>query len=88
MSVARVRVELAELRFNASYEKRDRAFRRMWADFKRQVNESGILSDFKERQSFESKGQKKRRKLREAKIRRLKEERDRKMKHKLRDHFG
>lgn len=76
----RVRVELRDPGSNASYEEKDRAFRSMLAVFKRRVNESGIISLYKERQYYESPGEKRRRKRKENAVERQKE--------KLRDHFG
>lgn len=42
--------------------------------FKRRVNEAGILAEYKLRQRFESTGEKRRRKLKEAKLARKKEQ--------------
>jgi ribosomal protein S21 len=58
----------------------------MFATFKRQVNESGILTRYKECQVFESKSQKRRRKDREADLLRRREQE--KLKTRLREHFG
>jgi hypothetical protein len=41
-----VKVELKDLPPNASYYERERAFKTMLSIFKRQVNESGILSEW------------------------------------------
>ena len=54
MKKALVRVDLKELSPNASYDERDRAFKIMFANFKKQVNEAGILSEYKQRQYYES----------------------------------
>jgi ribosomal protein S21 len=84
MSVVRIRVESKNLPANASREEKERAFKIMFATFKRHVNESGILTRYKECQSFESKGEKKRRKKRAADLQRKKEQ----LKNRLREHFG
>lgn len=76
---ALVRVELKDLPPNVSYYERERAFRTMLSMFKRQVNELGILSEYKERQYYESPGEKKKRKKKEAEIERQKE--------RIRSHF-
>lgn len=68
-----VRVELKDLPPNASLYERERAFRTMLSNFKRQVNECGILSEYKERQYYESPGEKRKRKRKEAEIERRKE---------------
>lgn len=76
---ALVRVELKDLPSNASYYEREKAFKTMFANFKRQVNELGILSEYKERQYYESPSEKRKRKKKEAEIERQKET--------LRSHF-
>lgn len=68
-----VRVELKDLPPNASSYDRERAFRTMLSIFKRQVNDIGILSEYKERQYYESPGEKRKRKRKEADIERRKE---------------
>ena len=79
MKKALVRVELKDLSSTASFYDRERAFRTMLSSFKRQVNELGILSEYKERQYYESPSAKKKRKKKEAEIERQKE--------KIRSHF-
>ena len=76
---ALVRVELKDLPSNASYYDKERAFKTMLSIFKRPVNELGILSEWKERQYYESPSVKKKRKRKEAQIERHKE--------KIRSHF-
>lgn len=78
MSIARVRVELRESH-NASHEERDRAFKSMLAAFRKQVNEAGIISQYKRKQYYESPGENRNRKRKEAQLERQKE--------KLRDYF-
>jgi small subunit ribosomal protein S21 len=51
---------------NPSREERERAFKNMLAAFKRQVNESGILSEYKQRQYYESPSEKRKRKAKES----------------------
>lgn len=79
-NVSRVRVELKECSPNASREEKERAFRTMFSIFKRRCNEAGIISQYKEKQYYESPGEKRRRKRKENKAER------RKAKH--RDFFG
>lgn len=74
-----VRVEIKELPPGASYEERDRAFKNMLSIFKRQVNEAGILSEWKQRQYYESPSEKRKRKKKESEIEMQKE--------KIRGHF-
>ena len=68
-----VKVELKDLPPNASYYDREKAFKTMLSIFKRQVNELGILSEYKERQYYESPSEKKKRKRKEAEAERQKE---------------
>lgn len=77
---ALVRVEQKDISPHASREERERAFKYMLTIFKRQVNESGILSLYKEKQYYETPSQKKKRKRKEAEIESRKE--------KVREHFG
>jgi ribosomal protein S21 len=79
MRKALVKVNLKDLSSNASYYDKERAFRTMLSSFKRQVNELGILSEYKERQYYESPSAKRKRKKKEAEIERQKE--------KIRSHF-
>lgn len=69
-----VKVELWDISPNASLYEREKAFRTMMAIFKRQVNDAGILSEYKERQYYESPGEKRKRKRKEAAQERRKEE--------------
>ena len=70
---------MKDLPSNASYYEKERAFKTMLSIFKRQVNELGILSEYKERQYYESPSAKRKRKKKEAEIERRKE--------KIRSHF-
>jgi len=63
-----VRVEMRDLPPNPSREERERAFKNMLAAFKRQVNESGILSEYKQRQYYESPSEKRKRKAKESQL--------------------
>ena len=83
---AQIRVESKTLPPYASQEQVDRAFRSMLSVFKKQVNESGILTEYKNNQAYESKGQKKRRKKRENDLKIRKE--NKLLKVKLREYFG
>ena len=73
MSVTRIKVVARNLHQNASKEERDRNFRILHATFKKAVNDSGILTKFKEKQYFESKSEKRRRKSKEAALLKLRE---------------
>jgi ribosomal protein S21 len=73
-----VRVELEES--GRTKEERERAFRGMMNAFRKKVDESGVLSLWKQRQFFESKSEKDRRKRRQSEITRKKE--------KIRDYFN
>lgn len=70
---ALVKVEIKDLPPNASYYEREKAFKTMLSIFKRQVNELGIISEWKEKQYYESPSAKKKRKRKEAEIERQKE---------------
>jgi len=80
-----IRIEARPLHPNASPEQKDRAFRAMMAAFKKSVNDAGILTEYNQRSTYESKGQKKRRKLKEAQLQRRKEAG---LQTRLREHFG
>ena len=64
MAVVNCRVE-NRVRPNASKEEKEKAFKGMLAAFKRKVNESEILVRYKEKQFYESKSEKKRKKRKE-----------------------
>jgi ribosomal protein S21 len=80
MKKALIRVEIKDLPPNCSYEERDRAFKNLLSNFKRQVNDAGILSEWKQRQFYESPSEKRKRKKKESAIEVQKE--------KIRGHFG
>ena len=73
------KVELRDLPHNPSWYDREIAFKKMFTAFKKAVAEAGILHDYKEREYYETEGQLRRRKKREAQNQRLKE--------KLRENF-
>lgn len=83
---ANVRVEARPMRSDASFFEKDKAFRSMMSVFKRRVNDAGILIEYGRRQSFESRGQKIRRKEKESFMRRQKAEYE--LHSKVRDRFG
>lgn len=60
-NITRVKVELQD-----KWLDRERNFKEMFQEFKRRVSHAGILHDLKQHQIFESRSQKKRRKLRES----------------------
>lgn len=67
------RVELRDLSPNPSWYEREIAFKKMHTAFKKQVAEAGILHRYKELEYYESPGQSRRRKRREAENQRMKE---------------
>lgn len=73
------RVELRDLPPNPSWYEREIAFKKMFSAFKKSVAEAGILHAYKQREFYETPGQIKRRKKREAQNQRMKE--------KLRENF-
>lgn len=83
--MANIRIEAKPLPANANHETRERAFRGMFATFKRQVNDSGILTEYNLRSTYESEGQRRRRKAKESQMRKMKEGG---LKDRLREHFG
>jgi ribosomal protein S21 len=85
-----VKVELKLLNRNASEFDKDKAFKGMLAAFKRLVNETGVLTDYNRKKSYESKGQKRRRKEKEAALARRKTEilHSEELQTKWREHFG
>jgi ribosomal protein S21 len=66
------RVELRDLPYNASWQEREVAFKKLFSIFKKQVAEAGILHQFKEHEFYESPGEKRRRKNKESDNQRLK----------------
>jgi len=73
MTTAKIKVKLDETSPCVTKAERDNAFKKMHSAFKTQVNKSGILVEWKQRQYFESKSQKKRRKRKQAEIQKRKE---------------
>lgn len=69
-----VRVEAKPLSPNATKEERTRNFKILFSIFKKAVKDSGVLEDFRNKQFYESKAQKIKRKAKEARLRRLREE--------------
>lgn len=65
-NAVRVRVELRQ-----SYDSND-AFRRMFAVFKKQCIDVGVMQSYKQHATFESKSRKRRRKKKEAELMQLK----------------
>lgn len=66
------RVELRGLPNNASWHEKEIAFKKMFAVFKKQVADAGIMQDYKRHEFYESPGEKKRRKKKESVNARLK----------------
>ena len=73
------RVDLRDLPPNPSWYEREMAFKKMFTAFKKAVADAGILHDYKEREHYETPGQLRRRKRREAENQRMKD--------KLRENF-
>jgi ribosomal protein S21 len=71
--VAQIKVKLEDVGQYATKQEKDNAFRKMHSAFKTLVNKSGILVEYKQKQYFEGKSQKKRRKQRQAEAERRKE---------------
>ena len=65
---------MAHIRVEQRYPGED--FRILHTRFKRRVNEAGLLTEYKQRQYHESKGERRRRKLKESILRIKKEERE------------
>ena len=82
---AHVRVEAKPVPYGASQDQRERSFRTMTARFRREVNDLGILTEYNLKSTFESRGQKLRRKKKESALRLAKEGN---LQSRLRDHFG
>jgi ribosomal protein S21 len=72
-----VRVMSRDLGSRASESEKDREFKRMLSIFRKAVMDSGCIQLWKEKQTFESKGEKTRRKRKEAVLARRKENHDR-----------
>ena len=66
------KVEMRDLPYNASWQERDIAFKKMFSIFKKQVAEAGILQQYKQHEFYESPGEKKRRKKKESRNAQLK----------------
>jgi ribosomal protein S21 len=66
------RVEIRDLPPNASWYEKEMAFKKMFAIFRKSVADAGILHDYKKHEYYESRGEKNRRKNKEAAIQRLK----------------
>jgi len=81
-----VRVEARYVSHDAPQDQKERAFKQLLANFKRKVNESGVLLDLARKSAYESKGEKTRRKRKESIIKREKEASE--FNSKLRDRFG
>lgn len=73
MSISRIKVVAKHLHPNASFEERERNFRILLLTFQKAVNDSGLLTKFKEKQFYESKGEKRRRKAKEASMNKIRE---------------
>jgi ribosomal protein S21 len=74
-----VKVYLKDLPHNASASDREIAFKKMFSIFKKAVVDAGILQEYKKRESYESPGEKRRRKK--------KEQMNQLLKSKLRENF-
>jgi ribosomal protein S21 len=79
MACVRARVELRDLPANPTTQDKAFAFKKMFASFKKQVADAGILQLYKQHEYYESPGEKRRRKQKES--------RNQRMKQKLRENF-
>jgi ribosomal protein S21 len=61
-----VRVVARELGARSSQNDRDREFKKMLSIFRKAVTDSGVITLYKQKQFFESPGEKRRRKLKES----------------------
>lgn len=57
----------------ASKRDRDNEFKKMLSVFRKGVTDSGVMNLYKEKQEYESKGEKRRRKMKESKLNRNKD---------------
>lgn len=73
------KVYLRDLSPNASWQDKEYAFKKMFSAFKKMVADAGILHKYKMREFYESPGEKRRRKSKEAANQRFKD--------KLRENF-
>lgn len=67
------KVELRDVHPNASWQEKDIAFRKMFSTFKKRVAEANILHRYKQHEFYESPGEKRRRKQKEAEAQRIKQ---------------
>ncbi len=65
---------ISKIEPKASKYEREKDFKRLLANFRKHVTDSGIMALYKEKQTYESKGQKRRRKKKEADLARKKGE--------------
>ena len=63
-----VRVKLDDVPPNASPKVRDYAFKKMLTKFRKLVMDNGVISTWKKYQTHETKGEKRRRKTKEARL--------------------
>lgn len=77
-NVVNVRVEAKT--FKGDFYDRDKAFKIMFNDFKRKVSDAGIMTDYKNHQTYESKSRKDRQKRREIVARMQMEDLEQKIK--------
>ena len=74
--VARVRVEAKNFNPNAGYEEREKNFKGLFHAFRKACTLAGVQKDYKKHETYESRGAKRRRKRREAKVAILKKLRE------------
>jgi ribosomal protein S21 len=72
MGVVRAKAELKDLPYNASYDERWSAFKKMLSAFNKSCSANGVQHEHKKHEHYESPGEKKRRKSRESDVNRLK----------------
>jgi len=86
MAVARVRVEAKNYNPNAGPDERERNFKGLFTPFKKACAENGIMRDYKQHETYEKPGEKKRRKKRESQLALLKAKLRENFTEKKRDH--
>ncbi len=80
MALTRARVDMKDISPHASYGERENAFKNMMRAFKKACGDAGIQHDYRKHEYHESPGEKRRRKMRESEVNRLKA--------KLKENFG
>ena len=67
-----IRVELKEIPFHATYQEREIAFRKMQSAFKKAVDDSGLLREYRKYEHYESPSRKRKTKQKQNEINKMK----------------